>query len=105
MSNIPYVGEASNLLARSMEEKLQKAPSGAGILFVSVETSPEPGGALSKFTVRVGITRDLEIGTGVAVVKKFLEKEIDGGLGISVVIHRGVPGSSRKPAFQGLGLH
>lgn len=103
MNDIPYVSDEAAAVAREMESRIQRLPPEAGVLFVGVEVAPAPGGKSNRFTVRLGIHRRLEESTGLALVKKVLEQELNRGEQISVSVFRGVAGATGELALPRLG--
>lgn len=91
-----YVSEKSNEIAREMERRFQRLPHEAGILFVGVQAVPTEDGEAKAFEVRVGIARRFESSTGMAIIKKVLEQEIEEKkFAISASVYRGVSGAAR----------
>lgn len=94
--DVPYVNEQSAALAREFERRFQLLSPEGGILFVAVEPQPEKYGKVKTYVIRLGISRKLDTGTGVAVAKKLMEKEIDAReFNIQVAVYRGVSGAGR----------
>lgn len=99
MQALPWVSDASSLLARSWEQRFCDLPAVAGVIFVGVRPRPSEDGSCRTYEVRLGVSRDIEEATGIALIKHVLAEEIDSGLyeiqGIAV---RGVSGSAHRSA-------
>lgn len=95
MDEIPYVSPDAHETARKMELKFTGLAPDAGVIFISVVAVPAPGGRSKQFEVRLGLSRQYEISTGLALIRKILESEIESGLELSASVYRGVPGMSR----------
>lgn len=92
--SIEYVGEASAVLAREFERKLQKLPKDAGILFVGVQAVPALDGNSKSFEVRLGLRRR-SAGGGSALVKFVFQEELANGVRFQVSAYPGVSGADR----------
>lgn len=99
-----YVNELSRHLALGMEQRFQRLPPSAGVLFVSVRAVPESDGVAKSFEVRLGINRLFEEETGLALIKRVLEPEIaEKKFSISASVYRGVLGAARDENHEGPG--
>ncbi len=95
MTEIPYVSDKANAVARWMEKRLQEAAPSAGILFVSVRAVPVKGGKATAFDIRLGIVRSLEERTGMILIEHLFREEIKAGIAINAAVYRGVRGAAR----------
>lgn len=89
-----YVNESSLDLAKEMEKRFTTLHPTAGVLFIGVRAVPVPGGKSKTFEVRLGIQRKFDEGTGMAIIKKVLEKELlqSSGYTILASVYRGSAG-------------
>jgi hypothetical protein len=90
-----YVSDDDAEKARKMELLFGALPSQAGVLFVSIIPEPSQDGRAPFFTVRLGITRRLEVKTGKSLIHKVLETEMKAGVKIYVAVYRGISGACR----------
>ncbi len=90
-----YVSDEDADKARKMEQKFSSLSSQAGVLFVSIIPEPTHDGKAPFFTVRLGITRHLDVKTGKALIHKVLEAEMKAGVKIYVAVYRGISGACR----------
>lgn len=92
---IPYVKDEYLALARSWEKRFQELPDVAGVVFIGVHPDPAPKGIPSSFEVYLGMSRSLSEDTGMALIEKYLEKEIQSGeFTIRVTVVTGVAGAA-----------
>lgn len=102
MKEVAYVNDESSRRAREFESRFQKLQPGAGILCVGVVADPIEGGQVRTFTVFMGVSRSMEIDTGIALIKQTLAKEIGSGLfSIKAHVFKGVSGTGRDQASTG----
>jgi hypothetical protein len=95
MRSVPYVSEKAQEVARWMERRLAEVNKDGGILFISVQAHPVPGGNTNKFTVRLGLDRKLEEGTGIALIRHVFDKQIkEGLLTLDAAVYRGIRGGA-----------
>jgi hypothetical protein len=95
MNPVPYVDEKANEIARWMERRLQEVSPLAGIIFVSVKAVPVLKGNSNAFEVRLGLDREMEEGTGVAVIQNTFKEQIQQGLvTINAAVFRGIRGAA-----------
>ena len=95
MSEIAYVNQEWSNYAREVEHKFAVLPTEAGVLFVSVGLEPSTDGIPKNVNVYLGISRDLDTKTGMALVDNIL-KRLDPSLTYSCTVIRGVPGNARS---------
>lgn len=97
--SVKYVSEASIAAADRMEEKFLTLPPEAGIIFVSVHPEPIEGGKCHIFDVRLGVPKSFDPGTGVALVQKVLELEVN-FFEIRASVYLGTSGAARDKNSQ-----
>jgi hypothetical protein len=94
MPEVPYVSETAAEKARELESRFLTLPPEAGVLFVAIHAVPALGGKTEEFDVRLGISRQFEEGTGLAIIKKVLEDDLaSGDIRVSAAVYRGVRGA------------
>lgn len=95
-SEVDYVGQEAQELAVGWEQRLRKLDARAGFLFVSVRPLPAPEGKCSSFNVWVGISKQFETETAIAVIRHAFDEEIkEGKYTINASAVRGVHGAAR----------
>jgi hypothetical protein len=99
MIDIPYVNPASAVRAREWEQRFQKLPPQAGIIFVGVTPTPTLSGECDTYDIYLGIDARFEKDTGLAVLKKVLAEEM-GSFTIRTLVLRGAPGACRDKDAQ-----
>jgi Tfp pilus assembly protein PilN len=100
--DVEYVSEDASALAREYERRFQLLPPGGGVIFVNVEAVPALRGNVHTFIIRLGISKSLDTNTGVAIIKKVMEKEMEEQrFTIQAAVFRGVSGASRDEDHEG----
>jgi hypothetical protein len=87
---IKYVSEASQLISQQMEEAFSQLPKTSGVLFVGIQPIPELKGEVTTYEVRVGMSKQFDESTGIAVVQHVLGKWIQTGVKVNASVFRGV---------------
>jgi hypothetical protein len=95
-----YVSDLANALARTMEDKIQKLPPEAGVMFVGVRPEPMEGGTSTNFLVYLGVSRKFETSTGKSLAEHVLREEAAAGAKILVFAYRGVAGACRDSSHE-----
>lgn len=95
MNPVPYVSDKANEVARWMERRLQEVNKDGGIIFIGVKAVPALNGDSTIFEVRLGIDRQMEEDTGMAVIKSVFDEQIKNNvLNINAAVFRGVRGAA-----------
>lgn len=96
LEEVAYVGQEAQNLALEWERRLRKVNQQAGLLFVSVSPVPSRDGRSKVFNIWVGISKKLDPGTAIAVIKHIFKEEIEEGkYTINASAVRGVHGAAR----------
>lgn len=101
---IAYVSDEALKTALEIEQRFQRLPASAGLLFVSVEPVPSPTGKTREFRVEVGLSRRFDKSVGEALVMDVFNRFFIDDFSIHLHVVRGVAGACRDPsATQGVG--
>jgi hypothetical protein len=73
---IPYVNEESQRRAQEWEARFVSLAARSGVLFVSVWPVPVDGGACTTYEVRLGLSHQLVVPTGIALAHAILAQEL-----------------------------
>lgn len=75
MTEVPYVGVGSSLIAGKIEKKFLDLPSGSGLLFVSVHARPSVTGVSPVFDVVLGLAKGYPKSLGDTIAAQLLADE------------------------------
>lgn len=76
MNPVSYVSANAHAFARMFEDRFQKLPPNAGVIFVSVKAIPAPGGNVTEFEIRLGISKNLTEDIGWSLIQYVMKDEI-----------------------------
>jgi hypothetical protein len=97
-----YVSEEAKKVVEYIESRLRILPPAAGILFISVKAVPAPKGEVKAYEVRMGISKNFDEETGMAVIKTVFHKEIEeGAFTLLASVFRGIPGAANDKSHEG----
>ncbi len=97
-----YVSEDTLQVVKYLEKKFQSVSEAAGILFVGIRAVPAPGGLVSAFEIRLGISKRFEEATAIALLKSVLHDEIERkAFTFTASIYRGVSGAACDKGDEG----
>lgn len=102
MTPTGYVSANAAFFAREFEQRFQKLPAKAGIIFVSVDAVPAPEGKTTSFHIRLGITKNLTEDVGWALIQTVLRDEIKNGVAkITASVFVGFSGACSDKSLEG----
>jgi hypothetical protein len=97
-----YVSEDAKKVVEYIESRLRILPPAAGILFISVQAVPAPRGEVTTFEVRIGMSKNFDEETGMAIIKTVFQKEIESNVFVlHASVYRGIPGAASDKGHEG----
>lgn len=86
-----YVSDSIAKLCNEWENRFKNLPPQAGILFISVKAYPSPEGGDGRYHIVLGLNKTLPVdeSTGMGIVMKVMEKELQLGLSLEVSVYLG----------------
>lgn len=91
MEPIEYVREEHNNRAIDIEKAFKNLSPIAGVLFISVKAVPSLDNSVSKFRLCLGIKKELQEATGIALIKHVVLDKLNLDLTLfSYEVHRGI---------------